>query len=323
MQKVQVSLRHALLSPFFGGVLLLALLGDSCSAGNGGTNSPFGLARATPTSTSTPSIVSRSSASVPGLQSILIRADPGAVDPASHTSERTITCPPGYLLAGGGFIGFGENSTLYFNAPSTTTSWAVHVINLPTPISSLAKVQAVCLQGTGLQSQLVKSTNFSVKAGKYESMDVTCPPGYIVTSGGIDADVTDRHTFMSSMPVGLNSWRGQVYNNDIYRDSNGTLQHGPDGLAQVVAVCLQGTGIQELKVTARMDDADSESSSFKDITCPSGYLLTGGGISTTAGTKFSFKASAPISTNMWSNYVVNHADSSLSASVIAMCLSRV
>lgn len=225
---------------------------------------------------------------VPPLQSQIIIHAFNNIAGNSHSPIADMTCPSGYLVAGGGPNSGATNFVMMWNAPINTTTWRAEVFNNDTnlthaPIS--VQVQVVCLKVAGLQSQIISKMLGGI-------VDLTCPSGYLVTGGGPNAGYSD-FTMMWSAPINTTTWQAEA--------------SGPHAAyVQEQVVCLKVSGLKSQIILHALNNiAAGANSPIVTMTCPSGYLVAGGGPNS-GYSNFTMMQGAPISTTTWRAEVFNN-----------------
>jgi hypothetical protein len=196
-----------------------------------------------------------------------------------------------------------------WNAPISTTTWRGEIYNTGgSPI--YAQLQIVCLKVSGLVGQVVTKSLGTINSGSNSSIvDVTCPSGYLVAGGGINAGYGTLVT-MWSAPVSTTTWREEVYN------TSGTAA------AQAQVECLKVSGLTGKVVSKGLGSANPGSNStIIDQSCPSGYLVAGGGLNSGYTTQ-TLMQSDPINTTTWQSEIYNTGSLSITVQAQVECLKR-
>jgi hypothetical protein len=290
----------------------------SASTGGGGGTTAAATATATTESTATtaPTATSTQAAAPtatprPPLQSQVIVKNLGnSIGSNTNSSIVDATCPAGYLVAGGGVSSGYTTFNIMWNAPISTTTWRGEIFNYGGSAIA-AQLQVVCLKVSGLVGQVVTKGMGSIGATTTSSIvDLSCPAGYLVAGGGINAGYGTLVT-MSSAPINTTTWREEVYNTS-----------GSAVSAQVQAECLKVSGLTGKLVITGLGNADAGTNSLiKDTACPAGYLVAGGGITSGYETQ-TVMQSEPINTTTWRSEIFNTGGSAISAQAQVECLKR-
>jgi hypothetical protein len=315
-----------MLRPTFAAFALLAVLAVvimACGIGAPGpdntntsptaTTAPAATTAADATATAvppTPTHTSPTPTPVPPLQSQIITKSLGTISAGTNSAITNITCPSGYLVAGGGPKSGYTKFTLMQNAPLNTTTWRAEVFNNGAgPIN--VEIQVVCLKVSGLVSQIITKSLGAIGPNTNSMIaDATCPSGYLVAGGGPNSGYTD-FTLMWSAPISTTTWRGEIYN-----------RTGSTIYAQMQVVCLKVAGLHSQIITKSLGSINAgTNSTIADSTCPSGYLVAGGGPKS-GYPNFTQMWSAPISTTTWRGEVFNIGGSTINVDMQMVCMKR-
>jgi hypothetical protein len=203
-----------------------------------------------------------------------------------------ITCPSGYVVAGGGPNSTYTNFTMMQDAPINTTTWRAQVFNNNSAGTMSLAEQISCLKVAGLQSKIFARLILSTAPGKNSgTVDMPCPSGYLVTGGGPISTATN-FTMMWNAPINTTTWRAEVFNNDPH------LADAPINVTEQI-VCLQVSGLHSQIITKGLNNiAAGTSSSVVSLTCPSGYLVAGGGPNSGA-VNFTMIRDTPSNSTTW------------------------
>lgn len=137
-----------------------------------------------------------------------VRAVTVEVPPNSAPQPFRIGCAPGQQLIGGGFAPTGRDLRVTSSHPAPDGSWVVEVWN-PTKLQQLLRIEANCLTAGEGRSTLHSN------AGQAPSVQVNCPQGTIVASGGFASSWTPRvggAVVVGSYPLAGNGWGVQAVN---------------------------------------------------------------------------------------------------------------
>jgi len=303
---------------------LVAVLG-ACAVG-GATTAGGATATATPTtddSALTPTVLAGTTPTattgggaatatpLPVLQSqVVTQALSNSIAANTNSPIVDVTCPAGFLVAGGGIASGYTKFTTMYSAPISTTKWRAEVFN-NSASTIAAQVQVMCVKASGLVGQVVTQALSNSIAANTNSpiVDVACPAGYLVAGGGI-ASGYGNFTTMFNAPISTTKFRAEIFNR-----SAGTIA------AQVQVMCLRATGLQEQVLAQTLGNSigANTNSAIVDITCPAGFLVAGGGINS-GYTNFTTMYSAPISTTKWRAEVFNNSASTMAAQAQVSCL---
>ena len=203
-----------------------------------------------------------------------------------------------------------------------------------------------------LSSTITVQRNSSIppNARSYADISAGCPAGYVALSGGVDS--------LASADIELTALAPLFGTKGLLTQTDGTKTMGPDGwyasvinygngarTVMLTVVCAPITGvnvvIRSAGVTAGA--ATGSGTGTLAVACPSGMVVTGGGIDVTNpeamkltssspvyGTGNAFLADRPVGTNPaaigWSGYVSNEgpvAGGSMKVAAICAALSNV
>src|SRR5262249_6426028 len=151
----------------------------------------------------------------------------------------------------------------------------------PSPVSrAIASFGCLGVDPTASQGQTIQAQIISVDLGTVAPgatsaiLDATCPSGYLVASGGFESAATTM-TVMKSDPISTTRWQGEIYNSGSSPIS-----------AQMRVECLAVSGLSLIGqvLTQNFGTIGSGQRIFKQIVCPSGYLVAGGGVVSDATT---------------------------------------
>jgi hypothetical protein len=166
------------------------------------------------------------------------------------------------------------------DVPLSTTEWQAKIYNSGSSPISQVTVSFGCLgvdplasQGQTIQAQIISVDFGTVSPGtKSAILDGTCPSGYLVASGGLESASTTM-TVMKSDPVSTTRWQGELYNSGSSSIS-----------AQMRIECLAASGLTLAGqlLTEGFGTVGAGQESDKDVVCPSGYLVAGGGVASDA-----------------------------------------
>ncbi len=292
------------------GVISLATA-TATTAAPTATHAPAATATHAPASTPTKTPVPPTPTPVPPLQGQVVTQGLGAVSPLSNSSIVDLSCPSGYLVAGGGFNSGYTTFNIMWDAPISTTTWQGEIFNTSASQTIYAQLQVECLKVSGLVGQVVTQGLGTVGSHTNSSIvTVSCPAGYLVAGGGINTGYGTLVT-MSNVPTSTTTWREEVYNSGSASAS-----------AQVQVECLQVSGlVGQVVVTGLGTVSPGTNSTITDTSCPSGYLVAGGGLSSGYATQ-TLMQSDPISASAWRSEVYNTGGSSISAQAQVECLKR-
>jgi len=247
---------------------------------------------------------------LPVLQGqLVLQSFGGAIHAGTNSSIIDVSCPAGYLVAGGGINSGYTKFTTMWNAPISTTKWRAEIFNNGSS-DIFAQVQVMCLKAPGLAGQVVlQSFGGAIHAGTNSSIiDVSCPAGYLVAGGGINSGYTN-FTTMWNAPISTTKFRAELFNNG-----------SSDIFAQAQVMCLSVLGLQEQVVVQGFGAIGANTNSaILDVSCPAGYLVAGGGINS-GYTNFTTMWNAPISTTKFRAELFNRSGSQIFAQTQVSCL---
>jgi hypothetical protein len=184
---------------------------------------------------------------------------------------------------------FTPTNTSEFMIPSIQIIVSLQVINLAT-------VETVLQQ-------------FSVSPGNTGNTTATCPSGSVVVSGGYAAS---SDVLVYTQSLNGNGWQ-------VYAKNNA----GSSKTVSVYARCLKNTAgtIFQYFNTGSVNPGQKENVVQE---CPAGTVVTGGGFASNPSGNLQLYNSSMMDTgNGWQVWAQNHAASSYSVTVYALCLSGV
>jgi hypothetical protein len=299
--------------------------GVRAAAGSGSGSASAPIAAASPTATPAPSATATHAPAptptktpvpptptpVPPLQGQVVSQSLGtSIGSHTNSSIADVSCPAGYLVAGGGINSGYTTFNIMWNAPISTTTWRGEIFNTgSSPIA--AQLQVMCVHVSGLVGQVVSKALGTINPSANSSIvDVSCPAGYLVAGGGISSGYGTLVT-MWSAPINTTTWQEEVYNTDTV-----------PALAQVQAECLKISGLVGQVISAAPWNVNGGTNSMIiDTSCPSGYLVAGGGLKSGSTTQ-TLMQSDPISTTTWQSEIYNTGASLISAQAQIECLKR-
>ena len=284
----------------YGSLSLLAVLaavmmacgfGPSADTSAGPPPSATATATAAPASATdtpaapTPTTVPSTPTPIPPLKSQIITKSLGSINPGANSAITDISCPSGYLVAGGGPKSGYSNFTMMWNAPLNTTTWRAEANNDGTGAINV-DMQIVCLAVAGLHSQVITKTLGSINSHTNSSIiDIACPSGYLIAGGGPKSGYSN-FTMMWNAPLNTTTWKAEAYN-----DGSSAIN------VDVQVVCLAVSGLHSQIITKSLGSVSSGSNSpITDASCPSGYLVAGSGPNS-GYSNFTLMWNAPISTS--------------------------
>jgi hypothetical protein len=267
-------------------------------------------AAATGTATSSQSTATPTpnNSGTPHLQSTMLFHTFAHVAAHSNTSIVDISCPSGYLVAGGGPSNADPTYVMLWDAPISTTTWQAEVYNTGST-SINAQVNVICYKLSGLQSLLKIGTYYNIAPNTNSSInDISCPAGYLVSGGGVNIGYT-TYTLMQNAPISGSIWRGEFYNTS----SSQTIS------AQIQVICLKAQGLQsQIQLHAFNGIAANNGTLYTQVSCPSGYLVAGGGVAT-GYPALHDQTDAPASTTTWGVQYYNSSGSPINAQTQFLC----
>jgi hypothetical protein len=201
---------------------------------------------------------------------------------------------------------------MIWDAPINTTTWRAEVYNTgSTPIN--AQVNVICYKLPGLQSVVKVGAYYNIAPGSNSSItDISCPSGYLVSGGGVNIGYT-TYTLMENTPISSSTWRGEFYNTSSSQTISGQIQ----------VICLKAQGLQsQLQLRAFNNIAANNGTVYTQISCPSGYLVAGGGVSTGYPALLD-QTDAPASTTSWGVQYYNSSSSPINSQVQFNCFKFV
>jgi hypothetical protein len=235
-----------------------------------------------------------------------------AFNPVGHSTNSNIidlSCPAGYLVAGGGVSSGYTTFNLMWNAPISTTTWRGEIFNTDVSTTIYAQLQVVCLKVSGLVGQIITKGAGTIPSGSNSAItDVTCPAGYLAAGGGVNAGYGTLVT-MQSAPISTTTWRGEVWNT------------GGGGVsAQFQVVCLKASGLTGKVIVAGLGNVNpGANSTIVSQACPAGYLVAGGGLSSGYFTQ-TLMQSEPISATTWRSEIFNTGGGAITGQAQVTCL---
>jgi len=232
------------------------------------------------------------------------------VAPNTNTSIVDITCPAGYLLAGGGPSNADPTYVMLWDAPISTTTWQAEVYDTgSTPVN--AQVNVICFKLTGLESQLETAAFSNISPNSNSSItDISCPSGYLISGGGVNIGYT-TYTLMENTPESASTWRGEFYNTSATQTISGQIQ----------VICLKASGLQsQIELRGFNNIPPNDGTLYTEISCPSGYLVAGGGV-TTGYPALLDETDAPASTTTWGVQYYNPSSSPINAQTQFTCFT--
>jgi hypothetical protein len=244
----------------------------------------------------------------PHLQSTMLSHTFPSVAAHSNTSIVDITCPSGYLVAGGGPSNYDPTYVMIWDAPINTTTWQAEVANTgSTPIN--AQVNVICYKLSGLQSQLKIGTYYNIAPSTNSSInDIACPSGYLVSGGGVNIGYSS-YTLMENAPISASTWRGEFYNTSGSQTISGQIQ----------VICLKAPNLQsQIELRAFNSIPANNGTVYTEISCPSGYLVAGGGVATGYPALID-QTDAPASTTSWGVQYYNSSSSPINSQAQFIC----
>lgn len=128
------------------------------------------------------------------------------------TGTAHLTCPSGYVVAGGGFNSGYPTFNVVLNVPQNSTTWQAEVYNKGASAITL-QAQVVCLAAPGLSFHMTtKSLGNALPTSNSSIADTACPAGFFVGGGGLNAGGNYSFIEMWDAPTNTQSWRSEVYN---------------------------------------------------------------------------------------------------------------
>ncbi|MBM3151581.1 MAG: hypothetical protein FJZ96_05150 [Chloroflexi bacterium] len=224
---------------------------------------------------------------------------------AGVVGSATAVCPSGSVIVGGGFAA-GNNMVIYTHSRSSDgNGWTAYAKNFA-GASGLLNSYAICLWNvSGTTSQVF--TQVSVPAGGVKQALATCPAGSVVTGGGYASSADNLQVYNSSKSG--NGW--QAYAENL---------SGSSQLFNAYAICLTATGAvtdhEYVQITVPGSSSDG-----KDIACPSGSLVTGGGFALGDNLVIYNSSMKPTDVTKWNAYARNTGAGGQLLNIYAVCLS--
>lgn len=294
--------RHAPRGPVASAVLVLALaaLLGACSV------------QPVPTSTPPPDVSARASGTplVP-IQAQLLTHTFKDIKPETASATADVACPQGYTVAGGGLDSPRPSFTPLWDAPTSTTVWRAQIYNAGSePLT--ATLSVVCIQLPGLRAQLLTHAFDSIAPGTDTPIvDIRCPYGSVVAGGGVTSTSSTFH-IMQSNPGNPASWRTEIHNT-----GSGDIS------VSIQVVCLSAPGLTGYVVVHDFDNiAAASATKSVDLSCPQGYTVAGGGLSSGFNTVIEMR-DTPLTASSWRAQFYNAGDSTVFSQVQFMCLKVV
>lgn len=251
----------------------------------------------------------------PGDDATIVAAsyDAASADapPSGRVTTKSVTCPAGQRVVGGGNGPAGVVNPFYLSLPlsspldeggtaaGTNTGeiariWSASVKNVyPTPLTPYPeRVFANCSANSDAVIEATTGSLNSLATGTFMS---TCPAGSRAVGGGF-ASLSGSTNFLQreSNPVDETGLTGETFTNEIARSWSVTVTNGGGSTAafSVFALCSQASDAT-LVVDSFLAAATGESAVTVD--CPAGKRVLGGGIGTDTAFGPYLTASAPVS----------------------------
>jgi hypothetical protein len=205
----------------------------------------------------------------PSLQAQLISHSFDSLAPNSNSPIADLTCPSGYVVAGGGVQSGYSTIVPMEDAPITATTWRAEIFNTSSTQTIAAQVQIDCLKGVGvtLAAQIVNASLGTIVVGAPGSAVLTCPSGSVIAGGGFYSgyptfDPTD------DAPSSSTTWKAGVFN-------FGTVPI----TVQANVACLSAPGLSAQVIARSLGLAlPTTNSPIVDTPCPAGAYVGGGGL---------------------------------------------
>jgi hypothetical protein len=234
-----------------------------------------------------------------------------SVAPETASATADVACPQGYLIAGGGLDSPKPSFTPLWDAPASTTVWRAQIYNAGgEPLTVTLSV--VCIQLPGLRAQLLSHAFDSIAPGTDTPIvDIRCPYGYVAAGGGVTS-AGSTFFIMQSNPGNPASWRTEIHN-----AGSGAIS------VSVQVVCLAAPGLTGYVVVHDFDNiAAASATKSVDLSCPQGYTVAGGGLSSGFNTMIEVR-DTPLTTTSWRAQLFNAGGSVVFSQVQFMCLKVV
>jgi hypothetical protein len=268
-----------------GGLVLRAASGSSPRSTRGQTaDDSTPTETPTPTDTPTPTETPTPTPTPPPIPR-LVEGQYGSLyfmtlSPGATSEMLSPRCPAGYAVVGGGISAGDGTYTVVQDVPISTTEWQAKIYNPgPSPVYRATAnfgclgVEPLMGQAWTITGQIISVEFGTVSPGTHSAiLDATCPSGYLVASGGFESDSTTM-TVMKNDPISTTRWQGEVYNSG---SSPITAQ------MRVECLAVSGLSLAGQVLTESFGTVGSGKESDKDIVCPSGYLVVGGGVASDA-----------------------------------------
>lgn len=192
-------------------------------------------------------------------------------------------------------------------APTATTAPAPDATSVPaTPTHAPPTATPLPV----LKSQIITKSLGSINPGANSPIvDITCPTGYLVASGGPKSGYSN-FTMMWNAPISATTWRAEANN-----DGTGVIN------VDVQVVCLAFPGLHSQIITKAFNNIGPHTnSSIADMVCPSGYLVAGGGPNS-GYSNFTVMWGAAINTTTWQAEVYNDSSSTINVQMQVVCMA--
>jgi hypothetical protein len=123
-----------------------------------------------------------------------------------------LSCPAGYVAAGGGFNSGYSTFNVVLNVPHTSSTWQAEVYNFGSSAITL-QAQIACLSAPGLTAQIIsKSLGNAAPNSNSSIADTACPAGAFVGGGGLNGNGNYSFVEMWDAPIDTHTWRSEAFN---------------------------------------------------------------------------------------------------------------
>jgi hypothetical protein len=168
-----------------------------------------------------------------------------------------------------------------------------------------------------LQAVTVRHTFDSIAPNTASPItDIACPAGYLVVSGGLLGGDGGKMVPVQDAPANTTTWAAEIFN------GNNSSEQPTFGIE-----CLKATGVALVsKIVGQNigNIAPQTMSGFIYLTCPAGYIASGGGFSS-GSPNYTIANNAPSpntsNTTTWLSEVYNTGNSLISVVAETVCLS--
>lgn len=224
----------------------------------------------------------------------------------SYVDPGYVTCPTGTVVWGGGAGDLlpvtGES--LVSSTPMGNHEWFAQYNNASST-ARMFEVDAICARKPG--GYAMPFTSVADPAGHRATATVTCPPGTVVLSGGVQTTADAPGSFLlSAWPAGKTSFAAVNYN-------------GTTADLQMVVVAVCGNQPPGYKIVSSTIDSSSNAT-YTTQACPTGTSVIGGGIRVAKPSKaVVIAASTGDIGNIWEGRILDPTASPAAITTKAIC----